>query len=241
MISIELISLIIAALVGSIISGIVGMAGGVTLLGIMSALLPPVQVVPLHGVIQLISNSTRTVVFLKQVRWSIFLSYVFPLTIGIWLGTQLWTGQFDWFKPFIGAFIIVFLLSRRYVKHLRNLPNWSFIPLGGVVGVLTMYVGATGPLIAPFFLRDDLDKEEVIATKAACQSWGHLLKIPAFLSLGFNYQAHWELLLGMSLAVIVGTIVGKKVLKRFSKQAFAVAYQTVLAVIAIYLIVGAWL
>ncbi len=237
----DAIALILAALLGAIISGIVGMAGGVTLLGIMSALLPASQVVPLHGIIQLISNSTRTVVFIKQVRWRIFLSYILPLTIGIWLGTEVWTEQLGWFKPFIGAFILLFLLSRKYVQHLRNLPLWSFAPLGAVVGFLTIYVGATGPLIAPFFLRDDMNKEQVIATKAACQTWGHVLKIPAFLSLGFNYQPHISLLVGMSVAVIVGTLLGKKILGKFSKEAFTLAYQIVLALIATYLIVGVWL
>ncbi len=232
------ISLILAALLGATISGIVGMAGGITLLGIMSALLPPAQVVPLHGVIQLISNSTRTVVFLKQVRWRVFLSYIGPLTLGVWLGTEIWSGRLDWFKPLIGLFIIFFLLSRRYLKRLRNLPLWSFVPLGGVVGVLSLYVGATGPLIAPFFLRDDMENEQVIATKAACQTWGHLLKIPAFLSLGFNYRPHIALLLGMSAAVIVGTLLGKNILRRFSKEVFTIAYQIVLALIAVYLIVA---
>jgi uncharacterized protein len=237
----DTIALILAALLGATISGIVGMAGGVTLLGIMSALLPASQVVPLHGIIQLISNSTRTIVFVRKVRWNIFLSYVIPLTLGIWLGAELWSGQLGWFKPIIGVFIIIFLVSRRYVGQLRNLPLWSFVPLGGVVGILTLYVGATGPLIAPFFLRDDMVKEQVIATKAACQTWGHLLKVPAFLSLGFDYQPHISLLIGMSAAVIVGTLFGKRILSKFSKKAFTLAYQIVLALIATYLIIAGWL
>ena len=238
MITFSFITLILAAFVGAVISGIVGMAGGVTLLGIMSALLPPAQVAPLHGIIQLVSNSTRTAVFIRQVRWRIFLSYISTLTLGVWLGTEIWSGRLDWFKPVIGVFILLFLFSRRYVGRLRNMPLWSFFPLGAVVGLLTLYVGATGPMIAPFYLRDDMESEQVIATKAACQTWGHLLKIPAFLSLGFNYRPHISLLLGMSAVVIVGTLLGKKILRRFSREAFTIAYQIVLALIAAYLIIA---
>ena len=50
-------TVVVAALVTSIISGILGMAGGITLLGVMVALIPAGLVVPLHGVVQLGSNA----------------------------------------------------------------------------------------------------------------------------------------------------------------------------------------
>ena len=49
----DLVALTAAALITSMISAVLGMAGGITLLGVMTALLPPAQVVPLHGVVQL--------------------------------------------------------------------------------------------------------------------------------------------------------------------------------------------
>ena len=98
--------------------------------------------------------------------------------------------------------------------------------------------GATGPLLAPFFLRDDFEKENVIATKAACQFWLHLLKIPAFLTLGFNYLEHAPLLVCLIVAVIVGTYGGKRILESVPPRWFVIAFQVVLSTIAIYLIVS---
>ena len=77
-----MISLIVAAFVTATISGFLGMGGGIILLGVMSILLVPSVVVPIHGVVQLSSNTTRTVLFLKHVRWSVFLIYVGPATLG---------------------------------------------------------------------------------------------------------------------------------------------------------------
>jgi hypothetical protein len=57
-------------------------------------------------------------------------------------------------------------------KSRQNAP-----PLGGA---FLVFFGAVGPLIARFFLRSDISKEELVATKAACQWAGHLVKIPLF-------------------------------------------------------------
>ena len=60
----ETIILIIAAFTTSMISAVIGMGGGITLLGIMALLIPEgYMVVALHGVIQLVSNMTRTTIF----------------------------------------------------------------------------------------------------------------------------------------------------------------------------------
>jgi len=61
---IETIILILAAFATSILSAVIGMGGGITLLGIMAILIPEgYMVVALHGVIQLVSNCTRTAVY----------------------------------------------------------------------------------------------------------------------------------------------------------------------------------
>ena len=58
---IESIILIIAAFLTATLSAIIGMGGGITLLGIMAIIMPDgYLVVAYHGVIQLVSNVTRT-------------------------------------------------------------------------------------------------------------------------------------------------------------------------------------
>jgi len=232
--------LVVAAYLTATLSGILGMAGGITLLGIMTALLPAAVVVPLHGVVQLVSNFTRTLVFVRHVNWRIVAIYSPPMIAGVMAAAWLWSGsRLVWFRPVIGAFILGFLLWRRWSPRLRNPPLWIYAPLGLVVGFLTIFVGATGPFIAPFFLRDDFDKEEVIATKAVAQAWAHLLKIPAFLSLGFDFRPHAPLLGGLVVAVILGTLTGKRLLGRLPRRTFTRLFEVVLAGIGVYLLVGA--
>lgn len=213
------------------------MAGGMSLLAVMTVVLPPAQVVPLHGVVQLASNSTRATLFVRHVKWRIVLVYAPPMFVGLFVATLLWTGEaMGWFRPAIGVFVLLFLVWRRYAPRLRNLPLWSYAIVGFVVGILAIFVGATGPFIAPFFLRDDLDKEQIIGTKAACQTLVHLGKLPAFLSIGFDYTPHLSLLLAMTAAVMVGTVAGKWVLGRMSKRVFTLIFEGVLASLALYLV-----
>ncbi|MEZ4287488.1 MAG: sulfite exporter TauE/SafE family protein [Polyangiales bacterium] len=230
--------LVIAALITSAISGMLGMAGGVTLLGVMASILPPKTVVPLHGVVQLASNLTRTFAYRHDVRWKYFFAFAAPAVIGMALATRLWSAEkLTFFRLWVGVFILAFLVYRRYKPSLSDLPTWVYPVLGFVVGALAIFVGATGPLLAPFFLRKDFSKENVIATKAICQMWVHILKVPAFLSLAFDYRPFVGELALLIVSVIVGTYIGKSLLSRLSTKRFLFVFQFVLP--AIHLIVDA--
>ena len=234
-----IVILVVACFVTATISGILGMAGGVTLLGVMTAVLPAPVVVPLHGIVQLASNWTRTWAFRKHVRWPIFFAFMLPAVLGVAIAANIWADlELRWFKAWIGAFILAFLVWRKYKPKLRHPPLWSYAVLGLAAGLLAIFVGATGPFLAPFFLRDDFDNEEVIATKAVCQTWLHLLKIPAFLALSFDYSPYLGVLAALVAAVIGGTYFGKHLLSRISKERFVFWFQLVLAALAVYLIVS---
>jgi uncharacterized membrane protein YfcA len=235
-----LAALTFAAYATATLSAVLGMGGGIVLIGVLTAALPVAMVVPVHGVVQLVSNSTRTIVFLRHVRWSIFWVFSPFLLLGVGAATLLYTGsKLPGFKPLIGLFILSFLLWRRFKPTLRTPPLWVYGPLGVASGFLTMFVGATGPFIAPFFLRDDLDKEEVIATKAICQMGGHALKIPAFLYIGFDYLGEATLLGWMVAAVVLGTLTGKKLLHHLEPKWFERLFLALLTVLALHLI-GSW-
>jgi uncharacterized membrane protein YfcA len=234
------IILLLAALITAAISGVLGMAGGVTLISIMAVMLPAGQVVPLHGIIQLASTGTRTLAMARYIRWRFVLAFAPTMALGVWLATLIWSGEkMDWFRPAIGALLLLFLFLRHRAPQLRNLPLWMYPPAGVCVGFVNIFVGAAGPLAAPLFYRDEFTKEEVIGTQAACLAWGHLLKVPAFLTLGFRFVDYWQLLAGLLVCVVCGALAGKYILHRISQKTFMVFFEVLLGVIAVYLI-GSW-
>lgn len=239
MVGATLAALAALAMVSAGISAVIGMAGGITLLSGMLLVIPRATAVPIHGVVQLASNSTRLIVFLKHVRWRIVAWFGLAAAPGAALGATVVTAVPDaWLTGGIGAFILV---ATHAPKAKTARPGgleraWIFAPVGLAAGFLGMLVGATGPLIAPFFLRENVLKEELIATKAFCQAFVHLWKLPAFMAIGFDYGEYTGALALLVAMVIVGTLVGKRLLNKVSERLFIVLIKTALTAIALKLL-----
>ena len=157
----ETILLIVAAFFTSSISAVLGMGGGIILLGIMAIIIQDgYMVIALHGIIQLASNTTRTYVFKNHLEKKIIKEFFIGAMAGlsasaliILILIQLFNVssaneiKVDFLKPLIGCFIIWYL----YIKKSNTKKNIkTFIRVGVVSGISSIFIGATGPLIAPF-------------------------------------------------------------------------------------------
>ncbi len=238
----SLFVLVPAAILAAAISGILGRGGGSVLLAVLASGLDPAVVVPVHGVVQLASNSTRAFVLAKDVSWRLVAFYAPAMVAGVAWGVRLYEGStLPWFKPAIGAFILSFLLWDRFKPERLELPDWAYVPAGVGGGLLTITIGAAGPYLSAFFLRKDLRKEQVIATKAAIQTFGHFLKIPAFLSVGFDYRGQLGLVAPLLACSIAGTMLGTWILNRVDENAFRRVFRVVLAGLAVRLLASPWI
>ena len=231
-----------AAFATSVLSAIVGMAGGITLLAIMLLFLEPLVAIPLHGIVQLVSNSSRTVAQWGHVQWGVVWRYALPLLPMGWLGLLL-AEQIppDAARALIGLFVLVATWRPQWLligTHPEDTdPKRRFLGLGAVVGVVNMTVGATGPLIAPFFLNLGWTRFALIGTKAACQTMGHVAKVVVFGLAGFAFGPWWVLLVLLSVCVVFGTALGSRLLGKVSERAFVLLYRGVLTAIALLLLV----
>ena len=78
----ESVILIAAAFITSSISAVLGMGGGIILLGVMALIIPDgYVVVALHGIIQLISNVTRSFIFREHIKPQIIIQYFPPFQL----------------------------------------------------------------------------------------------------------------------------------------------------------------
>ena len=245
----QLIILILSALITSSISAVLGMGGGIILLGIMAIIIPNgYMVVALHGMVQLFSNTTRTFIFREHIKRNIIKDFSLGALIGasisgiiVFLLVQFYDVgsardiKVDFLKPIIGFFIIWYLFLKGPKKEKQNV---SFIKDGGISGLSSIFVGATGPLIAPFFLSNNLNKENIIANKATSQMITHLTKIPLFIYFfQVNYIGEYKVLVPLIIAVYIGTNLGKKILSFIPEKVFKMLFKAALTVIAVKLIV----
>jgi uncharacterized membrane protein YfcA len=233
----ELIILGFCAILTSVISAVIGMGGGVTLLSVLSVVLPYQLLIPIHGAVQLVSNISRTFYLRKNIKWNFAIPFIFGTPIGFLISYFILKRVTDPSTYFLilAFFILYTIFKPKRLPHFKLGPKGWFL-LGIASGVQGSLIGATGPLIAMFYLRDDISKEEVIATKAFQQIIVHLLKIPLFLSLDFNYIAHWDYLVVLCTCALVGSFIGIKVLHKVNEKLFKILFKSVLFFAAIRLI-----
>ena len=233
----EIILLTASAFVAATISGAIGMGGGTILIAVMASILPGAQVVPLHGLVQMTSNASRTLILLRRVAWWAFGFYVPLQLVGVYVAGLLYrdTPQ-DWLRPIIGAFLLATIAWKRLKPKRLDIPRWIFALGGFGGGILSIFVGVTGPYLAAFFLRDDMEKEEIVATKAAIQMVGHVAKIPVFIAVGFPYREHIDAVIPLLAAALIGTFVGTRLLRSMAEKRFRTAFDTVLGLLALRLL-----
>ena len=245
----EIIILIISAFITSSISAVIGMGGGIILLGIMAIIIPEgYMVIALHGIIQLVSNTTRTFIFKDYLKKYIIKDFLMGAILGLCFSgiiililihyfnvssaNQI---KIDFLKPIIGIFILWYLYLKPSKKEKKKS---SFIKVGFISGFCSIFIGATGPLIAPFFLKENLNKENIISNKAICQMISHLGKIPLFIFLfNVNYFSEYRILVPLIASVYFGTYFGKKILNLIPEKTFLILFKITLTLISIKLII----
>jgi uncharacterized membrane protein YfcA len=241
--SLTLAILCATAFFSAILSAVVGMAGGMTLLSVMLLFLPPLAAIPLHGAIQLASNSSRTVIQREHARYDLLWRYGWPLlpmgALGLLVAKQLPERALE---AAIGAFVLVATWRPAWLAlgaRAAASTNARFTALGFAAGFLNVTIGATGPLVAPFFMNLGLARQAVIGTQAGVQALGHVVKLLLYAGFGFAFRDHAPLLLSASVCAIAGTWVGSQLLERISEQWFERLYKSVLTLLALQLVVGA--
>lgn len=222
-----------AALLTAMLSAIAGLGGGVILIGLLfaSGMSPPLAL-PLHAGVQLASNGTRSAVYAPHIRWAALALFLLTAIPGPFLIAPLVVdANPDWLRLIMAVFIAMGVWPA-WAGYLRMHGNAGLLVAGLIAGVMGPLVGGTGPLVAPFFLRKDWRKEHVIATMAFAQMCSHAVKIVAFSINGYNVLARLDLLLPMAAAVILGTIIGRRLGGYFSERRFRVLVRTILLLLA---------
>lgn len=227
--------LYLASFLTAIVSGTVGAAGGTLLISYMALYFPPTLLVPLHGVVQLSSNLSRVILGFKNIVRDIAIPSAIGSLAGGLIGSQVViTLPEKEFKIFLAVMIVLITWLPKF-KATFQIPG-KFFWLGGGITFLSLFIGATGPLLAAFLVRNDLKKENLVATQAACQAATHLVKLMVFFSLGFLIGPYIPILSGMIITSFLGNWVGKKILHRIPVKVFTWAIKVVITSLAVKLL-----
>ena len=221
--SVLVFSLLAAStLATAFISGILGMAGGMILLGVLLAVLPLPAAMMLHGISQLASNGGRAFMLRREVDWRVFRGFVIGAAVAFaaFVATRLVVGKA---AALIAMGIMPFVALLLPEKlHLNVERRGHSLACGLVSMALSLTAGIAGPILDVFFVRSKLSRHAVVATKALTQTLAHLVKIVYFggvMAIEGAEVSPWLAATMVALAFL-GTSLSRRVLERISDASF---------------------
>jgi len=229
------IILVFASFFTSALTASAGVGGGLLMLALMTYLVPIQALIPVHGLVQLGSNTGRSWVQRDYIDWRITRIFLFGSLFGALAGALLVVQLSAYIlQGFLGLFILVVVWIK--FPGLKN-AGAVIISLGGLTTTFTsMFAGATGPLVA-VFLNNVFDKHrKMVATHGATMSVQHGLKIIAFGLAGFAFQEWLVVVMMIILSGFIGTKAGTVVLNRLPETTLQLGFKVVMTAIAVDLL-----
>lgn len=230
----QILAISSTALITSAITAFIGAGGGTILLLVMLYILPAPAVIPIHGCIQLMSNTTRVSLMWKHMQWPIIFRFMCLMPIGVYLGLQL----YSYLEPqSIQLIIAISILLSLFVKSPKtlsdvNLPKWAYYFVGLGIGFGNMIVGVLAPLLAAILRLEHLTKEQTVGTLGFFGFIGNILKIAGFSLIGFSFAQYLPLIIPACLATIFGNILGKSLLQKSSNHLFQQAFKLMIILLS---------
>lgn len=227
--------LMLAALLTSLLSAVLGLGGGIILMLLLPGLLPLAAVIPVHAVVQLSANIFRAGVQARLINWAL----VAPLLLGGGLGAVLGSHLVGVISlerlPLISA--VVILLFTWVPQAGRLLPSRAAVTaLGFYQTFLGMIAGATGPLGAAVMARLSLDRDWIVVNTALYMALNHALRSLAFVLLGFAFAPWWREILAMSATTFFGAAMGLRLRRQIPSAWFLTMFRWLVTLLALRMI-----
>lgn len=205
------------------ISGIFGMAGGLILMGTLIAL-PSVGVASamiIHGAIQMIANVWRAFLLRSHIHWPSIarLGTGAVLSLGV-LVAVTWTPDKRAVYLLLALVAALVWLPKTLLDLDIQRPAHAYVA-GVAVQSLNTLAGVAGPLLDIFFVRTEMTRQQVVATKSISQGLSHLIKVgfwsvPVISAAGLGaLPPLWFFAVAIPIAM-AGTWVGGLVLARMT-------------------------
>lgn len=229
------IFLLIMSMVTSMITAALGAGGGVLLLVLMAMWVPPAAIIPVHGMIQLGSNSGRAVLTWQHTDWRVIAAFLPGVVIGMALGAWLLVDlpQQVW-QLTIAGFVLYLCWGPALPKAAFGTPG--ILVASVVTSFITLFVGATGPLVASFIKQIHEDRFRTVATFATAMCLQHAPKALVFGVAGFVFREWLLFILAMIACGFAGTWLGLHLLRSLSNRYFQQGLNLLLTLLAFRLI-----
>jgi uncharacterized membrane protein YfcA len=231
---------LVAAFVTATVSGVLGMAGGLLLMGVLLLVLPTAVAFVVHGLLQLVSNGWRAVLQRRHLRWRVVGWYACGSAVAAGTVTSLAYAPSKAVTYLVLGLVpgLVWLPKGRLSLDAER-PALAVLAGLSVTG-LNLVAGVSGPLLDVFFVRTGMGRHSIVATKAATQVLAHAAKVLVYgVALTGGERVPWLVVLAAVPLSMLGTAAGGRLLDRMSDASFTTITRWVVTGIgAAYLVQG---
>ncbi len=215
----------------------VGVGGGVALLAVMASLLPGPAIIPLHGLAQAYANGVRAGLNRRHIQWPVVSAFLVGMVLGtILAGFVVVNLPPAAIKIGLGIFVIIqtmgLLPASIFVKSGQRLMSSTSI------GVMSMFFGAPGPLVAAAIHQMGVDQRHYNGTHAMVMVVLHGSKLATFLVLGFAFMAYLDAIIAIIIGSTLGTLIGQQFMTRLSPEYFRQGLTWVLILVGVQLVLS---
>ncbi|MCW8883938.1 MAG: sulfite exporter TauE/SafE family protein [Motiliproteus sp.] len=231
-------ALVATAFVTATITAVLGVGGGVLLLAVIANFLPPVAIIPVHGLVQAGANGNRALMTRSHIDKPVLLNFLIGACIGALLASLI-VIQLPVEIIQLSIALFVFYLTWGPKLQSQYLSGWRLKLAAAATTLISMFVGASGPLVAAFVKQVSDQRFVRVATFSACMASQHGLKLLVFSWLGFAFSDWLGLIAAMILSGYAGTWIGLHLLSKISNHVFDYAFKIVLSILAFRLLVEA--
>lgn len=230
----QALALVVLSFFASAFTACFGIGGGIAIITVMVQILPPAIVLPIHGVVQTGSNAGRVLAFRAHIERRIVGWFSLGAILGVAIAATI---VVNLPARLMMVVLSIFILWSIWMPALKvsDIPVRGFAVVGAATTFLSLFLGATGPLVAAFWNTVKMGRHQVIGTHAAVMTILHGLKVIAFGLLGFAYQEWLAFMLAMVISGQLGTLSGKQWLSRMPEHLFAQVFKWTLTLLALRL------
>lgn len=205
----------------SILSGVIGMAGGIILMAVLVSVQSVAAAMIIHGTVQATANGSRAIFLRQHIVWRILPGYLIgaALALASFISVALvpdpavillTIGAFPWLAR-----------ALRSLHGLDITQGATSVVCGVLVTAAQLFAGASGPVLDVFYLNARLNRHQIIASKAVTQTLGHLLKLIYYgLIIGVAESIPGWFLAVAVVTAVLGTRVGTLLLRHIDDTQF---------------------
>lgn len=227
--------LVLLSALTSMITATLGIGGGALLIAVMAQVVPVTALIPVHGLVQFGSNFNRAMMTRQHIDRIWVGRFALGAIVGALLASMIIVQlpivliQFS-----VGAFILWTVWGPK--PKSQSMSATRTVIAGGFTTLISMFVGATGPLVGGLIYRRDGDKMTKVATMGAALSVQHALKGFVFAFVGFSFIEWLPFILAMIASGAIGTYIGLHFLRKVSSELFNKLFRAAITLLALRLI-----